>query len=110
MNKILVLIALVFIASCGKDDCPSGMNTTNPNCPNYYPYQYGQGQGQGNQCQPGTPNCVNGYYQYPCQPGTPNCINGYTQYPNNQYPNSQYPQYPNSQYPQYPQYPQQPRY
>lgn len=90
-----MLLVVLFVAACGNNDCPSGVNTTNPSCPNYtqpYPYQYGQGgQQYGQPCQPGTPNCVNGYYQpqqTPCQPGTPGCVNGYMQ---------QYPQYPQTQ-------------
>lgn len=133
ISKILFLGSiLLLIAGCGSNnDCPNGVNTTNPNCSgyvapqNYAPNQqvpcqpgtpncvngYYQQYPQQQACQPGTPNCVNGYYQYPqqqtCQPGTPNCVNGYYQYPQT-YPYTQqpYPQqypygYPRPNYPYY---------
>ena len=108
-NKVLFYIgSMLLIIGCGgsSNDCPNGINTTHPNCAGYIAPQQQYPQ---QTCQPGTPNCVNGYYQNPqqtCQPGTPNCVNGYYQYP--QQPNTGYPQqYPYGYQQPYTGYPQQ---
>ncbi|MBI4403880.1 MAG: hypothetical protein HY537_06960 [Deltaproteobacteria bacterium] len=69
------------IVGCG-NQCPSGINTTDPSCPGYNPYGYTQGYGQG------------GYYPQ-----------GY--YPQGNYPQGYYPQgYPQGPYPYGPGYQQ----
>ena len=97
MRKVAFLIVALVLVGCGNSDCPSGVNTTNPNCPGYVGngYQYNNG----NQYNPNNPSYP---YQQP-----------YQQQPYQQ-PGYGYPQQPGYGYgyPQQPQpYPyQQPRY
>jgi hypothetical protein len=79
MKKLFALSVVavgLLLTSCGNNDCPSGVNTTNPNCPNYsasyysqptnqYPYSYPNSGYPYNQSPYGYPNQQQYPYGYP---------------------------------------------